>query len=288
MSPVPGGRSTRRKSGFVPENVGQELLQRFVQHGTTPDDRLVLLDEKAHRDTTNSVCFRRHDHLVDHHRLTIDTQHAGDRESPDIGIDNGNGTAPIGQRHRQVRGDRTLSNAALARCDQKDARAVVGIGKRNRRLFGLSVLMSAGSTIRALQLLAQGLSLLVGHHTEFDDNVGHAAKADDGLPYSAINLGPERTASYGQIDGNGNVRLTFRTGDINRANHVELDDAAVQLWIFDWTQCFQNLIVANRHGHSSWSQWRLVPAGESEARAAWLRSVDLTSYSLTARILFLL
>jgi hypothetical protein len=42
MSPVPGGMSIEQEVGVVPEDVGEELLERLVQHRAAPDDRLAL------------------------------------------------------------------------------------------------------------------------------------------------------------------------------------------------------------------------------------------------------
>ena len=68
MSPVPGGRSTSEEVGLVPEDVGEELLERLVQHRAPPDDGLVLLGEEAHRDAAHAVGLRRDEHLVDDDR----------------------------------------------------------------------------------------------------------------------------------------------------------------------------------------------------------------------------
>ena len=106
--------------GFVPEHVGEELLERLVQHRPTPDDRLVFLGEEAHRDRTDAVRFWRDQHVVDDDRSVFDTEHARDRESPHVRIDDGRALATLRERDRKVRGDRGFANTTLARRDQQD------------------------------------------------------------------------------------------------------------------------------------------------------------------------
>ena len=55
MSPVPGRQVDDEEVGIVPVDVGEELLERLVQHRAPPDDRLVLLGEEAHRDAAHAV-----------------------------------------------------------------------------------------------------------------------------------------------------------------------------------------------------------------------------------------
>ena len=68
--------------GLVPEHVGEELLERLVQHRAPPDDRLVLRGEEAHRDAAHAVGLGRHQHLVDDHRRVLDARACAGSRSP--------------------------------------------------------------------------------------------------------------------------------------------------------------------------------------------------------------
>ena len=57
-----------------------------------------------------------------------DPEHPGHREAPDVGVERGDVLAPLGQRDRQVRGDRGLPHAALARGDREHPRRGVRKG----------------------------------------------------------------------------------------------------------------------------------------------------------------
>ena len=116
--------------GLAPVHVGEELLERLVQHRAAPDDRLVLAGEEAHRDQRHAVRVGRHDHVVDDGRRAVDAEHARHREAPHVGVDRGDPVAPLRERDREVRGDRRLADAALARRDREDPGA--GVGERVR------------------------------------------------------------------------------------------------------------------------------------------------------------
>ena len=73
--------------GLAPVHVGEELLERLVQHRAAPHDGLVLPGEEAHRDERHTVGVGRHDHIVDHRRRPVDAEHARHREAPHVGVD---------------------------------------------------------------------------------------------------------------------------------------------------------------------------------------------------------
>ena len=54
---------------LAPVDVGEELLERAVEHRSAPDDGGVGVGEEPDRHHLQLVVDRRHDHLVDHHRL---------------------------------------------------------------------------------------------------------------------------------------------------------------------------------------------------------------------------
>ena len=55
MSPVPGRQVEQQHVEVAPEHVGEELLQRAVQHRPAPHDRLVARHEHADRDDLHVV-----------------------------------------------------------------------------------------------------------------------------------------------------------------------------------------------------------------------------------------
>ena len=82
MSPVPGGRSMQQDVQVAPEHVGEELLQRAVQHRPAPDHRRIAGRlEHLHRDDLHPVRLRRHDHRLDLGGACRSTpEHPGDRD----------------------------------------------------------------------------------------------------------------------------------------------------------------------------------------------------------------
>ena len=109
--------------GLAPVHVGEELLERLVQHRAAPDDGLVFAREEAHRDQRDAVGLGRDDHVVDDGRRAVDAEHARHREAPHVGVDGGDRVAALRERDREVGGDRRLADAALARRDREHARA---------------------------------------------------------------------------------------------------------------------------------------------------------------------
>jgi hypothetical protein len=68
-----------------------------MKHGATPNDWLIFFNEESHRDASNAVRFRRHDHFVDDRWGVIDTKHARDRKAPYIGVNDGDLVAALSE-----------------------------------------------------------------------------------------------------------------------------------------------------------------------------------------------
>ena len=60
-----GRHVDEQEVGVVPEHVGEELLERLVQHRAAPDDGLALGHEVADRDAAHAPRLGRQQHLVD-------------------------------------------------------------------------------------------------------------------------------------------------------------------------------------------------------------------------------
>ena len=86
-SPVPGGMSTTSTSSSSPVHVGEELLERAMQHRAAPHHRGVVVEEETDRHQLEVVLHRRDDHLVDEHRLLADAEHVRDRMSVDVRVE---------------------------------------------------------------------------------------------------------------------------------------------------------------------------------------------------------
>ncbi len=125
--------------GLVPEHIGEELLERLVQHRAAPDDRLALGDEVADRDAAHAPHLGRHEHLVDHDRFAVGAEHAGDRVAVDVGIDDADRVALRGERHGEVGGDARLADAALAGRDQQWAGLRGVLRERDLATLGVAV-----------------------------------------------------------------------------------------------------------------------------------------------------
>ena len=116
--------------GVVPVHVGEELLERLVQHRAPPDDGLVLLRRRS-----PWRCSARRGRRAAPACESITTGGRStpsmprDGEAPHVGVDDGHAVAPLGERHRQVRRDRRLADAALARRDEQ-ARGCATTGRR--------------------------------------------------------------------------------------------------------------------------------------------------------------
>ena len=102
-----------------------------MQHGTTPHDGLVLVDEKAHRDAADAVGHRRDQQVAEQGRGAVDAQHGGDREAVDVRIENPHRGAPARKSDREVDGHGRLADSTLTRGDRDHPRV--------RRLVGEGV-----------------------------------------------------------------------------------------------------------------------------------------------------
>ena len=140
----------QQELGRVPVHVGQELLERLVQHRSAPDHGLVLGHEVPDRDAAHAPAFGRHDHLVDHDRRAVGAEHAGDRVAVDVGVDDADRVPLLGEGDGEVGRDARLADAALAGRDQQRPRLRSRLGERDRPPLGVTVGMAlAGAWRRA-------------------------------------------------------------------------------------------------------------------------------------------
>ncbi len=107
--------------GIVPVDVGEELLERLVEHRAAPDDGLPLRHEVADGDAAHAPLLGGQQHAVEHHRIAIGAEHAWDRVAVDVGVDHADRIAHLGQRHREVGRDAALAHPTLAGGDEERA-----------------------------------------------------------------------------------------------------------------------------------------------------------------------
>ncbi len=107
---------------LAPVDVGEELLERLVQHRPAPHDRCVLLEEEPDRHELEVAANGRHDHLVDGDRLLVHAEHVRDRVAVHVAVEDTDLLAERGQRVREVRRQRRLADSALPGRDRDHAR----------------------------------------------------------------------------------------------------------------------------------------------------------------------
>jgi hypothetical protein len=109
-----GRKVAQQDVQLPPVDIGQELLDRTVQHRTTPDHGAVGVGEEPDRDHLAAVRLERHHHAVERHRLAGHAEHPGDRVAPDVRVEHPDPETLLRQGGRQVHGDGRLADAALA------------------------------------------------------------------------------------------------------------------------------------------------------------------------------
>ena len=98
----------------APEHIREELLQGAMEHRTPPDYGLARRDEHADAHHLHIVSDLGQDHLIDAGRLSGETEHAGDGEAVDIGVDDADAQALIRQGHGEIRSHRRFADSALS------------------------------------------------------------------------------------------------------------------------------------------------------------------------------
>ena len=216
---VPGaGRQVEQQDVEVtPVHVGQELLERPVQHGAAPDHRRVALGEHPDGDDLHAVRRRRHDHLFYLRRCPGDPEHPGHRMPVDVGVRDPDLRPGGGQGHGQVDRHRRLADAALAAGHREDPGQRGGLGERDLR-----------DRLAAAQLGLQRPALLVAHHVEFHPHPRHPLDGADRGGHLARDRVPQRAARDREPDihPDGAVRC-----DVYVLDHAEFRDGPVDLRI---------------------------------------------------------
>ena len=233
-SPVPGRQVDQQVVELAPRDVLEELRERLVEHRAAPHDRLVLVEEEADRHDLEAVRLEREDLALRRHLrpLGAEAEHARDRVAPHVGVEHADLLALRGERAGEVDGQRRLADAALAGADAED------VGDLGERAFG----QPAGAAELALQA---GL-LLVGEHVEADVDRADALDAAHGVGDSGLEVVLDRAAWGRERDGDVDGPAVL---DLDRADHVELDDVAPQLGVDDDLERLEDLVSGGHGSH---------------------------------------
>ena len=190
-----------------------------------------------------------HDHVVDDGGRKLDTEHARDREAPDVGVDDGDRLTLLRKRDSQVGGDRRLAYAALAGRNQQNAGAVTGLGERDRSALSVTMrsLRTGGGGGIAVQHLADLCPLLIGHYPEVDADEVDTIEGGNRLGDLALDLVAQGTPRDREVD----TDLDMAAVDRGRPDHAEVDDAAMEFGILHRTQGVDDGGFGDGHGKDS-------------------------------------
>ena len=133
----------------APVDVGEELLERPVQHRPAPHDRRVLVEEEPDRHELQIAADRRDDHLVDRDRLLVDAEHVRDRVPVDVAVEDPDLLAEPGERVREVHGQRRLPDAPCLDAIAMTRRESRAFSRRPPRRRDTSAVFSPGSSRRS-------------------------------------------------------------------------------------------------------------------------------------------
>ena len=218
------GRQVQQQHVQVtPVHVGEELLQRAVQHRTAPHHRCVALGEHRDRDHPHVVGDRGQDHRVDLGGAVGRPHHAWYGVPVDVGVQHAHREAPRGQRRRQVDRDAGFADPALARRDGVDLGQRAGLGERDHRFPRV-----------ATQQLAQLGALLVVHDVQAHAHRTGAGHVADRPSHLLADLGLLRTGRRGEVDLDMH-RVVVVDGDV--LDHADLGDRTAQLGVDHLGQC---------------------------------------------------
>ena len=217
----------------------QELLHGPVEDQTPPHDRLLLVGQEAHGEHTHHPAA----HLLfqgDHLALSsldpsLHPQEAGNREAPDISVEDPYREPAPGQSDGQVHRDRRLADAPLARGDGEDTCRGRDGGVRSV-LTGLPARPCHDSG--PLGRIHGGDAYL--HRV-------HPVEGLDLAPHVALYLGPQRAGRHSQCHVDGDVAAAHVDGP----HHPQVDDGVAELGVDHRTQALAHLVLTRRglRGH---------------------------------------
>ena len=82
---------------FAPLHILDELLNRFHDHRPAPNDRSVVVHQKAHRHDFNAMALERHERFAINFRPTLQAHHEGNGRAINIAVHEPHATGPTAQ-----------------------------------------------------------------------------------------------------------------------------------------------------------------------------------------------
>ena len=236
--PGPGGHVDEEVVERSPADVLEELLDGPVQDEAPPHDGGLLVGEEPHRHHLEQAgadgLLEGHDLLALGAQLTSHPEQARDREPPDVGVEEPDHEPPLGERHRQVDGDRGLAHPALPRRHGQDPGGGGDVGRQRPVL-----LCPAPGPVHEGAALG-GVHL--AHHDLDDAHAGQAA-------HPGLDVGPQLGPQGAAGDGQGDLHLDPSVG-VHRhgPHHAEVDDVVAELGVDHAQQCGTDRLLGRGRG----------------------------------------
>ena len=159
-SPVPGGRSTSRKSKLAPLHLLQKLANDLVQHRAAHDQRLIAGGNESDRNKFDPMGHQGLDLVVlEHPRLLADAHHERNVGSIDVRVDETDAKAHLDQCRGQIDSERGLAHSTFTRTDSDDVRHTWQSLRPWRRLRMCHINPLLRACVRGLFALALVLAL---------------------------------------------------------------------------------------------------------------------------------
>ena len=176
----------------------------------------------------------------------LGAEHAGDREAVDVGVDDADRVAAGGEGDGEVRRHAGLADAALAGRDEQRPGPRAGLGERDRPALGVALRLAVGCGRGRLpcswmRSASRSWSVITVNSTADGVTPSSAATASS---TRLRDLVLQRAAGDGEGDEDGHAAVG---GRVDRADHAEVDDRAVQLRVLDRPEGVDDLV--SRDGH---------------------------------------
>ena len=91
----------------------------------------------------------------------------------------------------------------------------------------------------AIEHLTNCGAFVIVHHTKIESNIGNTVECTQCAVDAILNFGAQRAAGNGKHDSEPNNALLV---DDDIANHAQVHDGTVQLWVLYGTECVDELI----------------------------------------------
>jgi hypothetical protein len=180
------------------------------------------------------VGLERQDHVVEADGLPLRADHAGDREAPDVGVEDPDLQTLLGERHGEVHRDARLADPALARRDRDDGG---GRGERDPMLRRLGARPPA-------ELVHERLPLLLAHRREGDLDALHPGERAEGGGHVLRDAVLQRAA----LDRDQDVDADEPVLDLDPPEHPDVLDRATDLRVEDRPERLADLCLADHPG----------------------------------------